>query len=60
MCFLESKNIANLDLKPQNILITDLIDITKLKLKIIDFGFIKYINKKDSSKRSVLVAGTFE
>ena len=53
MCFLECKNIAHLDLKPQNILITDLSDITKLKLKIIDFRYMKDINNKKGSNRNI-------
>ena len=49
MCFLEYKKIAHFDLKPTNILISNISDISSLKLKIIDFGLMKDISKRNTT-----------
>ena len=54
MCFLEEKKIAHFDLKPTNILISTISDIKNLKLKIIDFGFMKDISEHKSFLISML------
>ena len=49
MCFLENKNISHFDLKPSNILISNISDISTLKLKIIDFGLMKDFPKRNTT-----------
>ena len=58
MCFLEWKNIALFYLKPSNILISNISDISTLKLKIIDFGFMKDISERKSFLISMINVGT--
>ena len=49
MYFIENLNIAHFDLKPKNILLSNISDISTLKLKIIDFGLMKDISKRNTT-----------
>ena len=53
MCYLNSQNVAHLDLKPKNLLLTN-----KKQLKVADFGFALILSATDSVDNAFALRGT--
>ena len=53
ICYLNAQNVAHLDLKPKNLLLTN-----KKQLKVADFGFSLILSATDSTDNAFALRGT--